>query len=710
VISRIFAVSAALWVLFGWTSGSAFAERRVALVIGDAGYQNVSPLPHPARDAAAIAAMLKHTGFDVIESQADLANLDMRRLLRKFEDEANDADIAVVYYAGYGIAVGGTNYLIPIDARLASANDVDDEAVSLDRIMVALESVRRLRLVIIDACRENPFAKTMHRKSAGLSVGHGLAGVNLTASNTLVAFACKSGTTAEEGRGEHSPYTAALLDHLATPGLDVRLAFGRVRDEVVNKTDNKQSPFVYGSLSGSAVALVVKSGAPSVAIEPRSDAQASTAAPQHQATEDAAKRAGTELKQKAAEPSRPTLAERRVALVIGNSAYVHVPRLANPANDARLMAETLKGLGFALVSGGAQIDLDKAALDRAVQAFGNALTGADVGLFYYAGHGVQIRGANYLVPVAADPVKEADVDFQMLDTNLVLRQMESAGTKLNIVILDACRNNPFGGRSLRSAGSGLATMQAPEGTLISFATQPGSVALDGSGGHSPFTQALAEAIRKPGLDVFRTFNQVGLAVAGITGGQQKPWVSLSPIKGEFYFSGAPGRSSAATAADEIAWSFVETNDVKGLQHFINQFPASRHASEAQAKLKQLQQKKDQIAALPATTRVTPGGKPAWLGVRIQQVTGEVAEALNVVPPRGALVAGIDEKGPAKGAIEVGDVIVAIDGKDVKEMRDLPRIVAGAPIGRDVAITIIRRGKAMVEHVTLGRLPDQNKRR
>jgi tetratricopeptide (TPR) repeat protein len=234
-----------------------------------------------------------------------------------------------------------------------------------------------------------------------------------------------------------------------------------------------------------------------------------------------------------------TLAGRRVALVIGNSTYANVSRLANPANDARLMAQTLRSLGFRLIGDKAQLDLDKAGLDRVVQQFGAESLGADVGLFFYAGHGVQVRGQNYLVPVDANPIREADVDFQMLDANAVLRQMADAGTKLNLVLLDACRNNPFGGRNLRATTSGLAQMQAPEGTLISFATQPGNVALDGNDSDSPYTKSVAEIIRKPGLDVFRTFNEIGLAVTKATGGQQQPWLSLSPIKGDFYFAG-PG--------------------------------------------------------------------------------------------------------------------------------------------------------------------------
>src|SRR3984885_5042853 len=257
--------------------------------------------------------------------------------------------------------------------------------------------------------------------------------------------------------------------------------------------------------------------------------------------------------------STHAFADKRIALVIGNSAYRNVAVLDNPASDAKLLADTLRVLGFTLVGGGAQLDLDKPSLDQAVQAFGAQLAGADVGLFYYAGHGVQVRGENYLIPVDANPTKEADVDFQMLDTNLVLRQMEGAGTKLNIVILDACRNNPFGGRSLavarardaendrmRDTGGGLAQMQAPEGTLISFATQPRSGAQDGSNGNSPYARALALTMRRPNLDIFQTFNQVGLAVKRATGGVQQPWVSSSPIDGAFYFA-APTSSPQVTA-------------------------------------------------------------------------------------------------------------------------------------------------------------------
>ncbi len=301
----------------------------------------------------------------------------------------------------------------------------------------------------------------------------------------------------------------------------------------------------------------------------------------------------------------PAAAEKRVALVIGNSNYRHISSLANPANDAQLMGETLGALGFTLVGGAAQLDLDEAGLRRVVQAFGTQLQGADVGLFFYAGHGIQVRGANYLVPVGADPTKEADVDFQMLDINAVLRQMESAGTPLSLVILDACRNNPFGGRGLRTTAPGLAQIQAPKGTLISFATQPGNVAADGTGSNSPFTLALAQTIRQPGLGLFDAFNAVGLAVERTTGGVQQPWVSSSPIAGTFYFAGptaaptAPTPSpSLLTSEAERAWAYTkDTTSVAVLEDFIRKFGNTPYGSMARAQLDELKR----AAALP------PGG-------------------------------------------------------------------------------------------------------
>jgi mono/diheme cytochrome c family protein len=312
-------------------------------------------------------------------------------------------------------------------------------------------------------------------------------------------------------------------------------------------------------------------------------------------------------------------AERRVALVIGNSAYRSVPALVNPANDARLMAETLTALGFTLVEGQAHLDLEKTAFDRTVQAFSTAIPGADVALFYYAGHGIQVRGTNYLVPISANPTREADIDFQMLTVDLVLRQMELARTRLNVVLLDACRNNPFAGRGLRTAGGGLAQMQAPEGTLISYATQPGNVALDGTDGHSPYTRALARALRTPGLDVFGVFNETGLAVKQHTGGAQQPWVSSSPIAGPFFFTAARDQQSASGRDDavEIAfWTSVQDDKTpEAFQTYLESYPQGKFAALARLKLIQLSEPSSRAPASassappPAPTASAPPPTP-----------------------------------------------------------------------------------------------------
>jgi uncharacterized caspase-like protein len=241
----------------------ALAEKRVALVLGNATYQNVARLPNPVNDGAVIAATLKDAGFDVVDSRHDLPAAETRRALRDFADRARDADIAVIYYAGHGMEVDGTNYLIPVDAKLERDTDVYDEALSLDRVLVALEPAKRLRLVILDACRDNPFSKSMKRTVASRAVGQGLAKVEPTSPNTLIAYSAKAGSTALDGDAKNSPFTLALARHLTTPGLDVRRAFGFVRDDVLKTTGNRQEPFVYGSLGGDDVPLVPARAVPS---------------------------------------------------------------------------------------------------------------------------------------------------------------------------------------------------------------------------------------------------------------------------------------------------------------------------------------------------------------------------------------------------------------------------------------------------------------
>lgn len=246
----------------GLASRPALADKRVAFVVGNSSYQNVVALANPANDAAAVTDMFRKAAFDVVETRRDLKNAEMRRALRDFTEKARDADIAVIYYAGHGLEVDGTNYLVPVDAVLERDTDAYDEAIALDRILQAIEPARQLRLVILDACRDNPFAKNMKRTVASRALGRGLAGVEPSKPNTLIAFAAKGGSTAADGDGRHSPFTTALLTHLAKPGLELGKAFRLVRDDVMKATGNRQEPFVYGSLGGNDVALVPAPAAP----------------------------------------------------------------------------------------------------------------------------------------------------------------------------------------------------------------------------------------------------------------------------------------------------------------------------------------------------------------------------------------------------------------------------------------------------------------
>jgi uncharacterized caspase-like protein len=237
---------------------AALAEKRVALIVGNGAYAKVPKLDNPKNDAAAMEAMFKAAGFNTVVRANDLRVAAMRRALRDFSDTAHDADIAVVFYAGHGMEVSGTNYLIPTDAVLERDIDVQDEAVSLDRVSQILERVKHLRLVILDACRDNPFVRSMRRTIATRTVrsGYGEIDERSLPPNTLVAYAQRAGATAEDGAGGNSPYTTALLKHLPTPGLDIELALRRVRDDVLKTTRNRQEPFKYGSLGGTELALV----------------------------------------------------------------------------------------------------------------------------------------------------------------------------------------------------------------------------------------------------------------------------------------------------------------------------------------------------------------------------------------------------------------------------------------------------------------------
>jgi Caspase domain len=223
--------------------------KRVALVIGNSGYQNVPALQNPQRDAATVAKALEAVGFQSVTLQVNLGREQLVDTLRTFAKEAENADWAVVYYAGHGIEVAGINYLIPTDAKIASDRDISLEAIPIDQVLNAAERARALRLVILDACRDNPFANQMKRTVASRSIGRGLAKIEPDP-GTLVVYAAKHGETALDGDGGNSPFVTAFVKDIQVPGVEVRRLFDNVRDDVMDMTGRRQQPYSYGSVPG----------------------------------------------------------------------------------------------------------------------------------------------------------------------------------------------------------------------------------------------------------------------------------------------------------------------------------------------------------------------------------------------------------------------------------------------------------------------------
>ncbi|WP_280150903.1 caspase family protein [Piscinibacter sp. XHJ-5] len=300
----------------------------------------------------------------------------------------------------------------------------------------------------------------------------------------------------------------------------------------------------------------------------------------------------------AAERTRGTaVTEERIALVIGNAAYRTDP-LDNPVNDARLIATSLKQSGFAVAL---HENLDRRALIEALRDFGTRLGENTIAVLYYAGHGLQLRDRNYLIPVDAEIRSEDEIPIAGLDLGFILGRMSAARSRINIVILDACRNNPFAGKSGAKA-QGLAQMDAPIGTLLAYATAPGKLAADGSGANSLYAAHLARHLLTPGLPVEHVFKRVREGVVRETREQQVPWESSS-LQGEFAF--VPGVAATREAAAEV--------DAAGELAFWNSIQASTRADEYRAYLRQYPNGRFAALAqtrLAAFTVPTPTPPPA----------------------------------------------------------------------------------------------------
>jgi hypothetical protein len=344
----------------------------------------------------------------------------------------------------------------------------------------------------------------------------------------------------------------------------------------------------------------------------------------------------------------PATAAKRVALVIGNSAYQSVPRLPNPINDARAVADALRRLDFVVIEAE---DRDKTGMQTLLGKFREELLGADVSLFFYGGHGLQVKGQNYLVPVDAKLDFETDLAFEAVPVDAVLGLMEST-TPVRLMFLDACRDNPLAQRLARTSrgamvGSGLARMDSSAGTLIAFATEAGKVALDGDGEHSPFALALLEHIETPGLEVMQMLSRVRATVIENTNGDQLP-LDMSALVSDFYFippappappapapvAAAPPTVFGGPTDEQLFWQSIQTSTNPDVYRaYLESFPNGAFAPLARIRLKE----ETEVAALtppteappPATPPAAPPVPPVAESIEIEPMDATVVATRNV---------------------------------------------------------------------------------
>ncbi len=321
--------------------------------------------------------------------------------------------------------------------------------------------------------------------------------------------------------------------------------------------------------------------------------------------------------------------QARYALVIGNAKYRASP-LRNSVNDATDIASALRSSGFkvTLLKNGSHRQMKKA-----IKKFGRNLSNGGVGLFYFAGHGLQVDGHNYLVPIGADLDTESEVEYEAIDAGRVLGQMEDAGNDVNIVILDACRNNPYA-RSFRSARKGLAQMDAPTGSIVAYSTAPGSVAADGHGRNGVYTKHLLKYMRQENLTIGQLLMQVRKGVLRETGKKQIPWESSS-LTGNFYFRGggvqvvasSPIHQGSGTDRDALFWQSINAStDPAMFQAYLDQFPNGTFASLASLKLSQLQQVREQSS-------LTVRSQPQSARIRILNINPAYKAGMKLAPAR-----------------------------------------------------------------------------
>jgi uncharacterized caspase-like protein len=498
--------------------GAASPDRRVALVIGNGAYENATRLPNPAKDADLVSHALKSIGFEVVEV-TDASQVQFLEALRTFARRADGADIALVYYAGHGAEVDGQNWLIPTDAVLKSDHDLGLEAISQELVFKALAPAKT-RIAVFDSARNNPWSRSRGLVLSGAS--------NSETSNPpgfLILYATRAGEVAMDGGGANSPLAIAFARRVTQPGVEILVAFRGVQEDVFKATEGMQMPTIYDDGAGADIYLA---GRPTLVAPPLAVVTGSVT---------------------------PRLDDQpRLALVIGVSDYNldgkitpnatqpgFLRDLRNGRGDAQDVGKALERLNFKVTM---VLDAPLSEMTGRLATWGQQVreAGPDaLVVIYFSGHAIQVNGRNYLIPAGAKLPAQDLHDMSPEDAELQLRgialPLEEFYNRLrppnprggNVVILDSCRDNPWDAApSSRSTANsrgvvGMADERpAMRRTLVAYATEPGHVADDGEGLHSPFTQALLDRIELPDLPVRELFDEVSDAVDRQTLGHQIP--------------------------------------------------------------------------------------------------------------------------------------------------------------------------------------------
>lgn len=408
--------------------------------------------------------------------------------------------------------------------------------------------------------------------------------------------------------------------------------------------------------------------------------------------------------------------QRKAALIIANGAYAATTQLANPASDGRLVAAAARKAGFDVTLVG---DLSNAAFQRALRDFRTKSDGAQVAMVYYAGHGIEGAGKNWLIPVDAELKSDLDLPYEAMDLDRVMESI--SGAQVRMVVLDACRNNPFGRSwrsSTRAVQRGLAGMEVDD-VLVIYAAAPGQTASDGDGANSPFATSLARRLIEPDLPIQLLGGAVRDDVLSATGGSQRPFVSASitgtPIylvpragPGQPYAAVAPPTTDRATL-DALTWQgALGAQSVAAFEEYKLQFPNGRFVKLADQNIARLGTVTSQpVSAAPTSATEPTAIVRGYLGLQVQPLSDDVAASLGLPASRGELVQGVEPgQGAATAGLASGDVVVRVDGKEVSPDQTLPFIVANTAPGKRITIEVFRGGRRLAVDALVGTRPSE----